>query len=209
VISKVLSPILPQGEIWTVHFVAGLSLMFSLTAYVVYIARSGLAERNAARRIKAVTLRGSSPAARKARWGAVNIALHWFMYGIVVVMTATGIALYLGFGGWVVSVHAACALICLAYIFVHITTHALYGGWNQICAYSGRPASSGMPLKNGHFSRRRWWPFQSLPAWPMRTLPRARAWPSRRSPRPQICRSAFRIPLGKRRGPSSCGRCKA
>ncbi|WP_375460808.1 ethylbenzene dehydrogenase-related protein [uncultured Enterovirga sp.] len=132
IVSKALSPILPQGEIWTVHFVAGLSLMFGLTAYVIYIARSGLAERNAARRIKAVTLPGSSPAARKARWGAVNIALHWFMYGIVAVMTATGIALYLGFGGWIAAIHAACALISLAYIFVHITTHFLYGGWNQI-----------------------------------------------------------------------------
>src|SRR5215211_3860989 len=35
VVSKALSPVLPQGEIWSVHFVAGLSLMFSLTAYVI------------------------------------------------------------------------------------------------------------------------------------------------------------------------------
>jgi cytochrome b subunit of formate dehydrogenase len=111
VFSKALSPVLPQGEIWTVHFVAGLSLMFSLTAYVIYIARSGLAERNALRRVTAVTLPGSSPAARKARWGAINVALHWFIYGLVILMTGTGIALYLGFGGWIVTVHAASALI--------------------------------------------------------------------------------------------------
>jgi cytochrome b subunit of formate dehydrogenase len=132
IVSKALSPLLPQGEIWTIHMIAGLSLMFSLTAYVVYMARSGLGDRNAPRRIMAATLAGSSVAVRKARWSAINVALHWFMYGIVVLMTATGAGLYLGFGGWVVAVHAAAALISLGYILVHVATHFMYGGLNQL-----------------------------------------------------------------------------
>src|SRR5215813_5514738 len=35
--SKWLSPILPQGEIWTWHFMAGLTLIFCATAYLLYM----------------------------------------------------------------------------------------------------------------------------------------------------------------------------
>ncbi len=37
--AKFLAPLLPQGEVWTVHFVAGLSLFFGITAYLVYLVR--------------------------------------------------------------------------------------------------------------------------------------------------------------------------
>src|SRR6476469_8900757 len=40
--AKLLAPLLPQGEIWTVHFVAGLSLFFGITAYLVYLVRGRL-----------------------------------------------------------------------------------------------------------------------------------------------------------------------
>src|SRR5438445_13302773 len=46
-VSKWLSPILPQGEIWTWHFLAGLTLFFCAAAYLIYMRRSGLAARNA------------------------------------------------------------------------------------------------------------------------------------------------------------------
>ena len=47
-------------------------------------------------------------------------------------LTATGVALYLGYGGWVVTVHAALALVTLGYIFVHVFTHYMYGGLQQL-----------------------------------------------------------------------------
>src|SRR6187549_3704125 len=46
-VSHWLNPILPQGEIWTWHFLAGLALFFCAAAYLVYMRRSGLANRNA------------------------------------------------------------------------------------------------------------------------------------------------------------------
>src|ERR1043165_10303755 len=46
-VSKWLSPILPQGEIWTLHFYAGLTLFFCAAAYFIYMRRAGLASRNA------------------------------------------------------------------------------------------------------------------------------------------------------------------
>src|ERR1043166_7301684 len=41
-LSQWLSPIMPQGEMWTWHFVAGLGLFFCASAYLVYLNRSGL-----------------------------------------------------------------------------------------------------------------------------------------------------------------------
>jgi len=128
VISKALEPILPQGEIWSVHFISSLTLFFASTAYALYMLRSGLRHRVALKKARALVM----PAASKLRWGAVNVILHWVLYGLVTVLTATGIALYVGYGGWVVAVHAACAIAVLVYIFVHVIAHFLYGGWGQI-----------------------------------------------------------------------------
>src|ERR1700736_4956865 len=45
VVSKWLAPITPQGELWTWHFFAGLTLFFCASGYILYMARSGLAPR--------------------------------------------------------------------------------------------------------------------------------------------------------------------
>ena len=39
--SQWLSPIMPQGEMWTWHFFAGLSLFFCASAYLLYVMRGG------------------------------------------------------------------------------------------------------------------------------------------------------------------------
>ena len=41
VFAKWIAPILPQGEVWTLHFIAGLALFFCLTAYVLYLVLDG------------------------------------------------------------------------------------------------------------------------------------------------------------------------
>ncbi|HEV2560005.1 MAG TPA: ethylbenzene dehydrogenase-related protein [Microvirga sp.] len=129
ILSKALSPWLPQGEIWTVHFVASLVLFFSATVYLLYIARAGLGGRIALTKMRLLTMKGVPS---RMRWNAVNVALHWVLYGLVVVLTATGIALYCGFGGWVVAVHAASAIAVLAYTLIHIVAHFGFGGWQQL-----------------------------------------------------------------------------
>jgi hypothetical protein len=128
VVSRWLSPILPQGEIWTWHFFAGLALFFCGSAYLLYMRRSGLARRAAPKKLRVFFL----PVVSKLRFGALNVALHWALYSLVVVLTGTGIMLYLGYGGWWVYVHSTAAFVGLAYIFVHVTSHYLYGGWQQL-----------------------------------------------------------------------------
>src|SRR5919206_558909 len=51
-VSQWLSPILPQGEIWTFHFLAGLTLFFCAAAYLIYTQRAGLVPRNAPKKLR-------------------------------------------------------------------------------------------------------------------------------------------------------------
>ena len=127
-ISQFLSPILPQGEIWTVHFIAGLVLFFSSAAYPLYLRRSGLKRRVAVKRLLVFTL----PAANRLRWGAMNVALHWLAFILIAVLTVSGIVLYLGNGGWIVKVHTISAFGVIGYIFGHVASHFVYGGLDQI-----------------------------------------------------------------------------
>jgi len=127
-VSHWLNPILPQGEIWTWHFLAGLTLFFAASAYLVYVWRSGLANRNTLKKTRVMVM----PVASKMRFGGLNVLLHWAAYLIVLLMTVTGVILYFGFGGWIVSVHSYVAFIGLAYVFIHAIAHYLYGGWWQV-----------------------------------------------------------------------------
>jgi hypothetical protein len=127
VFSRWMAPILPQGEIWSVHIISGLTLFGAATGYLVYMALSGLGGRIALRRVTAIRL-----PSWKTRWLAINVMLHWILYGIVLLLTSTGVLLYLGFGGWVVTIHLAAAVSMLAYTLAHIVAHFGYGGWRQL-----------------------------------------------------------------------------
>src|ERR1044072_7811075 len=127
-VSHWLNPILPQGEIWTWHFLAGLTLFFAASAYLAYVWRAGLASRNALKKTRVMVM----PVSSKMRFGGLNVLLHWAAYVIVVLMTVTGIFLSLGHGGWIVSVHSYEAFIGLAYVFIHAIAHYLFGGWWQV-----------------------------------------------------------------------------
>lgn len=128
VVWRAIAPVLPQGEIWSWHIVSGLALYFSCTAYVIYMHRSGLKRRIALGKVRALAL----PARSKVKWGAVNVLLHWVLYGLLLVQTVTGFLLYLGHGGWMVTIHSVAATLVLVYIVAHIIGHFGYGGWLQI-----------------------------------------------------------------------------
>ncbi len=127
-VSHWLAPILPWGEVWTFHFAAGLTLFFCASAYLIYIHRSGLSARNALKKLRVFLM----PTARRMKFEALNVGLHWFLYALIVVMTVTGVFLYLGYGGWLVWVHSTTAFVGLGYILVHVVSHYLQGGWWQI-----------------------------------------------------------------------------
>jgi cytochrome b subunit of formate dehydrogenase len=127
-LSQWFSPIMPQGEMWTWHFFAGLTLFFCASAYLIYLNRGGLTPRNALKKVRVAFM----PVSSKMRWQAINVGLHWFVYVLITVMMVTGVILYLGYGGWWVWIHSITAFIGFGYIFLHIVTHYLFGGWWQL-----------------------------------------------------------------------------
>jgi cytochrome b subunit of formate dehydrogenase len=128
VIPKWIAPILPQGDMWAVHFYSGLTFFFTATAYVVYLRAGDLFSRNSLAKLRVLILR--APA--KMKWSALNVALHWLLYALLLILMVTGIAMYLGYGGWIIKVHRASAILSLGYIIAHIIAHFLYGGWRQL-----------------------------------------------------------------------------
>ena len=133
-LSQWLGPITPQGEMWTWHFFAGLTLFFCSSAYLLYIMRGGLSPRNALKKLRLMLM----PVAAKMRWQAVNISLHWFVYALITVMTVTGIILYLGYGGWWVWIHSISAFVGFGYIFLHVLTHYLLAAGGNCSGCSAR-----------------------------------------------------------------------
>ncbi len=126
--AQAISPILPSGEMWTWHILAGLLLFFCTIAYFVYLNRAALGGRNSSTRLRTIR----PPTTSKLRWRAINVALHWFAYAAITILTVTGVALYLGFSDLFVTVHRALAWAMLFYIVVHTITHFLYGGLEQL-----------------------------------------------------------------------------
>ena len=72
------------------------------------------------------------PVPRKTKWGAVNVLLHWALYGLLLIQTVTGFLLYLGHGGWWVTIHSFTATAVLIYIVAHSISHFCYGGLQQL-----------------------------------------------------------------------------
>jgi cytochrome b subunit of formate dehydrogenase len=128
IIAPLFEFMLPNGEVWTFHVLAGLSLFSFALVYVVYLFRAALAKRNSLKRIKPLTMK--APA--RYRWQAANVLLHWLAFTALVVLMGTGAALYVGYGGALVVVHRMCALFLIAYIFIHTFAHFMYGGLWQL-----------------------------------------------------------------------------
>lgn len=128
VFSRWIAPILLQGDVWTIHFIVACIMFASATAYVLYVVRGALTNRNAPARIRLMIL--DAPA--RLKWQGFNVSLHWGFYALTLVMMTTGVLLYLGWGGIVVDIHAAVAIALVAYLVLHILGHFMQGGWPQI-----------------------------------------------------------------------------
>ncbi|MCV0428224.1 MAG: cytochrome b/b6 domain-containing protein [Roseibium sp.] len=123
-----LEPILPQGEIWTWHYVSAVFVLALIFAYAAYMSLARLKRRISSKKIVVLTL----PASNKLRIAAVNVIAYWILFAAVLTLTATGVLLYLGHGGFLVDIHYISALVVLTYIVAHVILHYFYGGWSQL-----------------------------------------------------------------------------
>lgn len=126
--ARAAAPLLLQGDIWTIHFIAACVMFGLASTYVIYLHRAALFSRNALMRIKILVM--EAPA--RLKWQAFNVSMHWGFYILTLVMMVSGILLYLGWGGLVVDIHAAVAVTLVAYLVIHIVGHFMQGGWAQI-----------------------------------------------------------------------------
>lgn len=128
VFARSLEPILPQGEIWTWHFVAALFVIFGIFAYAAYMSMARLKRRVSLKKTIVLTL----PASPKLRWAAFNVIAYWTLFLTVIVLAVTGVLLYLGHGGLVVDIHYISALVVGGYIIIHVISHYMLGGLQQL-----------------------------------------------------------------------------
>ncbi len=138
-VSHWLDPILPQGEIWTWHFLAGLTLFFCASAYLIYMWRSGLANRNALKKTRVMVMPvARQDALRRPQRAAALGGLpdHRDHDGDRRASSISATA-----AGWC-QVHSYAAFVGLGYIFVHVVAHYLFGGWWQVFRVF-RPAQAG------------------------------------------------------------------
>jgi cytochrome b subunit of formate dehydrogenase len=126
--SKLFEPILPQGEIWTWHYLSAVFVLALIFAYGAYMSLARLKRRISSKKIIVLTL----PASTRLRVAAVNVIAYWILFAAVLTLAATGVLLYLGHGGVWVSVHYVAALVVLTYIGAHVILHYAYGGVAQL-----------------------------------------------------------------------------
>ncbi len=126
--AKLFEPILPQGEIWTWHYLSAVFVLALIFAYATYMSAARLKRRISSKKIVVLSL----PASNKLRIAAVNVIAYWILFAAVLVLSATGVLLYLGHGGLWVTVHYVSALTVLTYIVAHVVLHYFYGGIAQL-----------------------------------------------------------------------------
>ena len=120
---------LPKAAVWTEHLQSAALLTGISVAYVVYVWRARLWPRL---RLDGVRLRGLF-GRRYARWGAINIALYWLLFLVLVMQVTTGVLLYLGpAGSLVVQMHWFGMWFILGYIVLHIFAQWRHDGAAQL-----------------------------------------------------------------------------
>jgi ethylbenzene dehydrogenase/cytochrome b561-like protein len=122
--------VLPQQSVWVRHMQAAVILIAVALGYAVYMIRSGLVRRI---RLDGVRLRGLF-GRREARLGAANVFLCWVFFIAMLLLMASGGALYFG----ILAGHDAAALhwystwAILAFAALHILTHFKIAGLSQL-----------------------------------------------------------------------------
>jgi len=115
-----LDLILPRRLVWTTHMQAAVALIPIAIAYPIYVSLARLWGRVRFDRIRLSGLFGR----HQARWGAVNVALYWIFYLMLLSEIATGILVYFDYGNsTIITLHwLGMSFICgctIAHVLVH------------------------------------------------------------------------------------------
>jgi hypothetical protein len=122
--------ILPRESVWVMHMQAALVLVAVALAYAVYLSRSGLARRVKMDRVRFRALFGRT----EARLGAFNVLLCWAFFIAMLLLMASGGALYFGLsaGRDTAALHWFSTWTILVFAALHMMTHFKIGGLSQL-----------------------------------------------------------------------------
>jgi Ethylbenzene dehydrogenase/Prokaryotic cytochrome b561 len=136
--------VLPRESVWVIHMQAALVLVAVALAYTVYLVRSGLTRRV---KLDGMRFRGLFGRA-EARLGAINVLLCWVFFTAMLLLMASGAALYFGIlaGYDAATLHWYSTWVILAFAALHILTHFKIGGLSQLLRIF-RPALLPPPPK--------------------------------------------------------------
>ena len=145
-VSQWLTPILPYGDMWIWHFMSGLVLFFGASAYVLYVMRSGLIQRNAVKKTRVLAM--PAPPRNEMGGGQCDPALVRLWPDRLHVRAPARCSISAtAAGGFYL--HSTAAFVGLAYIFVHIVAHYMHGGWWRAPAHLQSDASGHLPAPCG------------------------------------------------------------
>ena len=125
-----LIAIFPSGDVWSIHLLAVLGLLSVAIAYVIYIIGA-----NRTKRVKVdVAHRSGTLLQGRTRRKAVNTALYWIFFALLLAEAVSGVLLYQGYGSNAVTLHFAGAIALLAFsillMFMDLADGMLISGVN-------------------------------------------------------------------------------
>jgi hypothetical protein len=120
--------IFPEGQIWDLHVWSGFALMGLGLSYGIYVAKAGLMQRVKLDRVRFSSLRHRG----EPRWKAFNVFLYWLLFTGLSMQAATGLLLYMGWGGFTAQLHYAGAIFVLTFPVLHVFGHLRAGGLAQL-----------------------------------------------------------------------------
>lgn len=139
---RVLSALLPEGDLWSVHIWSGLGLAMLAVAYPVYLWKARLSRRL---RLDKARLMGLKHRGRSRR-ATLNLLLHWAILMVLALQLVTGLLLYAGIGGPAMQLHFLAAVTIAVFPVIHVAGHWLYGGWAEVLRVV-RPAGLPKPTE--------------------------------------------------------------
>lgn len=150
-LSRWLEPVLMQGDVTRWHVLSAFTLGAIALGYWLFLWRARLASR-----VK-TTLGPVVTGSREARWYAINRALYWIAFGLILTAMVTGGIFYF-LPGWlsertVADIHRLAAWGVLGYVALHVAAQLALGGVRQLLKIlSPRLAYGGAAMLAGGVS---------------------------------------------------------
>jgi Ethylbenzene dehydrogenase/Prokaryotic cytochrome b561 len=129
VLARWLVPIALEGEIYQLHYLAGVTITAVALGYTLYLVRGRLAGRLL---IPAAKARAMLDRGGRQAWRVHNVRIYYVLFGLIGLLAASGITLYLDirppFGvAWLLTLHLLAAYTLLGVTVLHVVAQYAFG----------------------------------------------------------------------------------